>query len=149
MIQLEPETTLAVIPGEVRLALSLPLFSTSVAAGFPSPADDYVEKNLDLNEYLIKKPSATYFARASGQSMNRLGIFDQDLLIVDRSISPQHGQIVVVAVDGELVCKVLDLHRSRLLSANPSYPPIPITDDMDTVVEGVVIHSVRHHLQQR
>lgn len=145
----EPETTLAPIPGEVRLALSLPLFGTSVAAGFPSPADDYVEKSLDLNEYLIKKPSATYFARASGQSMNRLGIFDQDLLIVDRSIQPQHGQIVVVAVDGELVCKVLDLHRSRLLSANPNYPPIPITDHMDTVVEGVVIHSVRHHLVTR
>lgn len=143
------ETTLKIVPQGTSTALSLPLFSSSVAAGFPSPADDYIEKSLDLNEYLIKKPSATYFARASGQSMNRLGIFDQDLLIVDRSVNPQHGQIVVVAVDGELVCKVLDLHRSCLLSANPNYPPIPITDDMETVVEGVVIHSVRHHLVTR
>ena len=142
----QAETTLCRIPQGAPTALSLPLFSSRVAAGFPSPADDYVEKGLDLNEYLIKKPSATYFARAQGQSMNRLGIFNGDLLIVDRSVNPQHGHIVVVALNGELVCKVLDLQRSRLLSANPHYPPIPITEEMDTIVEGVVIHSVRHHL---
>jgi len=145
----QAEITLKIVPRGTLTALSLPLFGSSVAAGFPSPADDYVEKSLDLNAYLIKKPSATYFARAQGDSMVKLGIFDKDLLIVDRSVQPQHGQIVVVAVDGALVCKVLDLHRSRLLSANPNYPPIPITDDMDTVVEGVVIHSVRHHLVTR
>lgn len=147
--QPEPETTLTLVPRGEPTSLALPLFGSPVAAGFPSPADDYIEKSLDLNEYLIKKPSATYFARASGQSMNRLGIFDQDLLIVDRSVNPQHGQIVVVALDGQLTCKVLDLRQRRLLSANPNYPPIPITEDMDTIVEGVVIHSVRHHLVNR
>lgn len=143
----KPEPPLSPLPGPARL--DLPLFSAPVAAGFPSPADDYVEKHLDLNEYLVKKPAATYFARASGHSMKRLGIFDQDLLIVDRSLPPQQGQIVVVAVDGELVCKVLDLQGSRLLSAHPDYPPIPITEDMDTLIEGVVTHSVRHHLGSR
>lgn len=128
---------------------SLPLFASTVAAGFPSPADDYIEKSLDLNDYLVKKPAATYFARAQGNSMQQLGIFDQDLLIVDRSLTPQHGQVVVVALDGELVCKVLDLHRRRLLSANPAYPPIAIREDMDTLIEGVVIHSVRHHIVPR
>jgi len=93
--QPEPESTLTLIPRGEPTSLALPLFGSLVAAGFPSPADDYIEKSLDLNEYLIKKPSATYFARASGQSMNRLGIFNQDLLIVDRSVNPQHGQIVV------------------------------------------------------
>lgn len=127
----------------------LPLYSFGVAAGFPSPADDYVERSLDLNEYLIKKPAATYFARAQGNSMVKLGIFDQDLLVVDRSATPQHGQVVVVALNGELVCKVLDLHRGRLLSANPDYPPIQITAEMDTLCEGVVTHSIRHHLTTR
>jgi len=143
------ETTLQWLPEMVCKTVPLPLYACPVAAGFPSPADDYVEKRLDLNEYLVKKPSATYFARAQGRSMINLGIFDQDLLIVDRSIQPQHGQIVVVALDGELVCKLLDLHRSRLLSANPQYPPIPITEEMDTLIEGVVIHSVRHHIINR
>jgi DNA polymerase V len=126
-------------------ALSLPLFSTGVSAGFPSPADDFMEAPLDLNEHLIKHPSATFYARAQGESMIGLGIFDGDLLIVDRATPPQHGDVVIAAIDGELTCKILDVHNQMLRPGNAKYPPIKLHNDMEMTVEGVVIHSIRHH----
>lgn len=125
----------------------LPLYACRVAAGFPSPADDYVEGVLDLNKYLIRKPSATFFARAEGDSMTGAGIFSGDLLIVDRAAKPVHHSIVVAALNGELACKILDIHRRQLLSANRDYPPIPITPGSDFAIEGVVLHSIRHHVR--
>lgn len=124
----------------------LPLFVHSVPAGFPSPADDYLERSLDLNDYLIKHPSASYLARANGDSMEGCGIYDGDLLIVDRSIEAQHGQIIIAALDGQLTCKILDKNKQCLVSANQTYAPIPIGEFSDLIIEGVVIHSVRHHV---
>jgi DNA polymerase V len=121
------------------------MYSSRVAAGFPSPADDYVERNLDFNEYLVRKPAATFVARAQGSSMVRLGILDQDLLVVDRSIEPRHGDVVIAAIDGEMLCKVLDQHRRRLLSGNDQFSPVNIGDDMELIIEGVVTYSIRHH----
>ena len=86
----------------------LPLFIHSVTAGFPSPADDYLDTSLDLNSYLIKHPAATYLARAKGDSMEGCGIYDGDLLIIDRSLDAQDGQIIIAALDGQLTCKILD-----------------------------------------
>ena len=126
--------------------LSLPLFIHSVPAGFPSPADDYLERSLDLNTYLIKHPAASYFARAKGDSMEDCGIYDGDLLIVDRSLEAQHGQIIIAALDGQLTCKLLDKKKHCLLSANKNYAPIRIGEFSDLIIEGVVIHSVRHHV---
>ena len=126
--------------------LTLPLFIQSVPAGFPSPADDYLDRALDLNTYLIKHPAASYFARARGDSMEGCGIYDGDLLIVDRSLEPQHGQIVIAALDGQLTCKILDKNKHRLISANKHYAPITVSEFSDLVIEGVVIHSVRHHV---
>lgn len=123
--------------------LHLPLYE-GVPAGFPSPADDYLQKALDLNEHLIKRPSATYFVRVQGDSMTGAGIYDGDLLIVDRSLTPGHGEIVIAALNGELTCKALDRHRRQLVAANPEYPPIPV-DNMELVIEGVVIASIRYH----
>ena len=125
--------------------LTLPVFASSVAAGFPSPADDYIEERIDLNNHLVKHPAATFFAKANGDSMVQLGILSGDLLIVDRAVTPQHGSVVIAALNGEMVCKVLDVRQKRLLSANNKYPPIPIPEEMDMVIEGVVIHSVRYH----
>jgi DNA polymerase V len=85
----------------------LPLFSGKVAAGFPSPADDYVEKTLDLNELLVQKPAATFFVRAQGESMLGVGIHPNDILVVDRSIEPVLGKIVICALNGELTVKRL------------------------------------------
>ncbi|HEY6130428.1 MAG TPA: translesion error-prone DNA polymerase V autoproteolytic subunit [Halioglobus sp.] len=128
-----------------RYPLSLPLFSHSVPAGFPSPADDYLELPLDLNEHVIRHPAATYYVRAQGHSMIRLGIHDGDLLVVDRALEPAHGDVVIAALDGELTCKVLDLRLRRLLSGNDLFPPIPVGDDAELVIEGVVTHSIRYH----
>ena len=126
-------------------AFHAPLFISQVPAGFPSPADDYMDKQLDLNEHFIKHPAATFYCRVSGQSMTGAGIFDGDLLIVDRAVNPVHGDVVLAALNGELTCKILDMHNRRLLSANEGYPPLPIEEDADFQVEGVVINSIRSH----
>lgn len=125
--------------------LSLPLFSHSVRAGFPSPADDYIEQSLDLNEHVIQHPAATYYVRAQGDSMMRLGIHNGDLLVVDRALEPVDGDIVIAALDGELTCKILDMKRRRLLSGNDLFPPIELAEDTELVIEGVITHSIRYH----
>ena len=125
--------------------LELPFFSYRVRAGFPSPADDYLDKKLDLNEHLIHHPSATYYVRAQGDSMINFGIFDGDLLVVDRSLAPVHGDIIIAAFNGELTCKVLDLTHRQLLSGNDLFPPIPLTEDCDLIIEGVISASIRYH----
>lgn len=125
--------------------LSLPLYSSRVEAGFPSPADDYIEKGLSLDELLIQHPSSTYLVRAQGDSMTGCGIFNNDVLIVDRSLTPKHRDIVIAALDGELTCKFIDLTQHRLVSANPKYPPILIPESSDFLVEGVVSASIRFH----
>lgn len=137
------ETVAAVGDSEPCL---LPLYATAVAAGFPSPADDYIEQQLDLNAYLIARPLATFLARARGSSMMGRGIFDGDILVVDRSLTPQHGNIVVAAVNGELTCKVLDTRQQCLMPANPNMAAIAIDDYTDLVIEGVVVHSIRQHV---
>jgi DNA polymerase V len=125
---------------------SIPLFEHSVAAGFPSPADDHIEQHLNLHELMVTRPAATYLCRGHGDSMIELGIGDGDLLVVDRSIKPKHGAVVIAAVDGQFTCKVLDLNQRRLLAANAQYAPIPILEDMELVIEGVVTYSIRCHL---
>ena len=125
--------------------LSLPFFQHRVRAGFPSPADDYLDKRLDLNLHLLPHPSATYFVRAQGDSMINFGIFDNDLLVVDRSLEPSHGDVVIAALNGELTCKVLDLRNRQLLSGNDLFPPIPLGDDCGLIIEGVISASIRYH----
>lgn len=127
---------------EVESYLPLPLFTSTVPAGFPSPADDYIEDNLDLNQHLIKNPSATFFARACGDSMTGVGILDGALLIVDKSITPRNGQVVIAVINGELSCKLLDIDNQLLLSANPAFKAIPVNGEMDFMIEGVVIHAI-------
>ena len=127
---------------EIRLrSIRMPfLFQTVVTAGFPSPAEDYVDQNLNLDEYLIEHPEATFFVRASGESMAGVGIASGDLLIVDRSLEPQTGNIVVAYLDGEFVVKRLELRatHARLLSTHAGYPPIVVTEENDFSVWGVV-----------
>lgn len=125
--------------------ISLPLFSHNVRAGFPSPADDYIEQSLDLNEHIIQHPAATYYVRAQGDSMMRLGIHDGDLLVVDRALEPVDGDIVIAALDGELTCKIIDMKRRRLLSGNDLFPPIELGADAELIIEGVITHSIRYH----
>lgn len=104
---------------------ALPLFSDRVPCGFPSPAQDYVEQRIDLNKLVIRHPSATYFVRAAGDSMNGAGIGSGDLLVVDSAKTAHHGDIVIAAVDGEFTVKRLQTHPSvMLVPENPAYSPI-------------------------
>ena len=122
----------------------VPFYGDSVRAGFPSPADDYIEDYLDLNEYLIKHPSATFMVCAKGDSMINASILYGDILVVDRSIEPIHGKIVVAAIDGELTVKRLYKKgkQVKLLPDNPDYPEILITENNDTVIWGVVTNVI-------
>lgn len=134
------------IQGE-SLSYKIPFYSSTVRAGFPSPADDYIETMLDLNEYLIKHPAATFFVRASGDSMINAGIASGDILVVDRSIDATHGRIVIAALNGELTVKRLSRQHGqvKLIAENPDFPAIDITDEYDMVIWGVVtsvIHAV-------
>ena len=127
--------------------LSLPLFNGKVAAGFPSPADDYVEKNLDLNELLVQKPAATFFVRAQGESMLGAGIHPNDILVVDRSLEAVPGKVVICAINGELTVKRLERVNDQwqLKAENPAYADIVIHDELELVIWGVVtnvIHSL-------
>jgi DNA polymerase V len=124
----------------------IPFYTETVAAGFPSPADGYIEATLDLNKYLIQHPAATFLVRVSGDSMIQAGIDDGDLLIVDRALEPHHNKIVVAVVNGELTVKRLCFTEGRpyLWPENPNYPPIAIREDMGCQIWGVVTTSIRH-----
>jgi DNA polymerase V len=122
----------------------IPLFLERVSAGFPSPAQGFVEKALDLNELCVQHPAATFFVRVSGDSMIDAGIFPGDILVVDRSLQPTHGQIVIAIVDGEFTVKQLALRpRPRLIPRNPAYPPIEIGSEHTLEIFGVVTRSIR------
>lgn len=125
----------------------LPFYSHAVAAGFPSPAEDEMAEKLDLNELLIKRPAATFFLRVAGSSMIKAGIHHNDILIVDRSVEPTSGKIVIAAVNGELTVKRLFQKgkRIQLLPENDQFAPIDITEGIDLHIWGVVtnvIHAV-------
>lgn len=125
----------------------LPLYASKVPAGFPSPAEDYIADNLDLNDYLIKNPPSTFLVRATGTSMIDAGIHDNDILVVDRSIPPSHGKIVIAAIDGQLTVKRLHKENNKfiLMSENPTALPIEIAECSEVVIWGVVtnvIHAV-------
>lgn len=124
--------------------LKLPLFVDSVPAGFPSPADDYLENSLDLNEHLIKHPAATFFVKVSGDSMINAGIFSGDTLIVDRAVTPRNNQVVVAAVDGEFTVKRFQKKGKKIFLAaeNPDFQPLEINEQNDFQVWGVVIYVI-------
>ena len=103
---------------------ALPLYGNLVPAGFPSPADDYLEGALDLNAHLVREPSATFFVRAQGESMIGSGIHDGDLLVVDRSMQASDGKVVIVSVNGELTVKRLSRRKGKIL-ASPRQPRLP------------------------
>lgn len=127
-----------------------PLALDSIAAGFPSPAEDYTDRELDLNEHLVRHPSATFFVRAAGDSMQQAGIHSGDILVVDRALEAGDGSVVVAVIHGELTVKRLRIRHDRLwlVPENPDFPPMEISEDMDFEVWGVVTHAI-HSLTAR
>lgn len=122
----------------------LPFYENRISAGFPSPAQNDEEERLDLNELLIKHPSATFFLRVTGSSMINAGIHHGDILIVDRSLPPAHGKIVIASVNGELTVKRLHAAggKVKLVAENPAYPTIDITEEMEMRIWGVVTNVI-------
>jgi DNA polymerase V len=122
-----------------------PLFTCGVSAGFPSPAEDHIDRKLDLNELLIPHPTSTFFVRVAGDSMTNAGINNGDILVVDRSIEATSGKIIIAIVNGELTVKrLVQNHTScRLVAENSDYPSLEITEETDFRVWGVVT-SVIH-----
>ena len=125
-------------------ALLIPLARESISAGFPSPAEDYIDSNIDLNTYLIRNPISSFFLRVSGNSMNNTGIYNNDLLIVDRSINPKSGDIVVAILDGEFTLKKLIKENKNyyLKAAKEDYPIIDLYEYNEVIIWGVAIHSI-------
>jgi DNA polymerase V len=120
------------------------LYNQGIPAGFPSPAQDYAEKDLDIYKLLVDKPEATFFARAKGDSMKNAGIFNNDILVVDRSKTPQTGDIIVACVDTEFTVKRYSKqgHRVKLLPENPKFAPIELKEGMEAYVWGVVTYVI-------
>ena len=126
----------------------IPLLNDSVSAGFPSPADDYTEENIDLNEHLISNPFSTFFLRVKGDSMINAGIKNKDLIIVDKSLIAKPGNIVIAMIDGEFTIKRLSIKNDELYlkAENHNYPDFRFKNHIDVQIWGVVIYSIHSYL---
>jgi len=125
----------------------IPLLTDSVSAGFPSPADDYTEENIDLNEHLISNPFSTFFLRVKGDSKINAGIKDKDLIIVDKSLIDKPGNIVIAMIDGEFTIKRLSIKNDELYlkAENHNYPDFSFKNHIDVQIWGVVIYSIHSY----
>ena len=137
---MSPDKSLKIYAPDSHTSSDIPLAESSVHAGFPSPADDFLEGSLDLNNLVIKHPEATFFARVEGDSMQDEGIAEGDILVVDKAIEPFDGCLAVAYVDGEFTLKRVRMEPDRILlvPANPKYPVIEIAAGQDFAVWGVV-----------
>lgn len=143
-LQLHSSAHLDIYSAQTDTELNLPLFE-GVRAGFPSPAADFIDVSIDLNKHLIKHPSATFYARAKGDSMKDAGIFDGDLLIVDKSIDPADGKIAICYLNGEFTVKRIKKDKDEvwLIPANTAYQPIKMEEGSSLTIWGIVTHVIK------
>ena len=137
--------TLAIFSASIETKLKRPLADQGISAGFPSPAQDFIDLSIDLNKEFIKHPSSTFFGRVKGNSMKDAGIDNGDLLIVDKSLRPTDGKIAVCFVDGEFTVKRIRIEKDCcwLVAANEAYKPIRVTAENDFMVWGIVVHVIK------
>ncbi|WP_287679584.1 translesion error-prone DNA polymerase V autoproteolytic subunit [Bacteroides sp.] len=135
---------------DLSTELDLPFATEGIRAGFPSPAQDYMTDSIDLNKELVLHPATTFYARAVGNSMTGFGISDGDLLVIDKSIEPVDGDIVVAFIDGEFTLKRIMKDENEcnlwLVPGNEDYPPIKITEENDFIVWGVLTYNIKRQL---
>jgi DNA polymerase V len=138
-------TTLDFYIPDYSTELELPFVDTGISAGFPSPADDFIELTIDLNKFLVKHKDTTFFARVKGHSMKNAGIYDGDLLVIDKSLSPQDGKIAICQIDGEFTVKRIKIEKDIvwLIAENEDYKPIKVTPENELMIWGIVIHSIK------
>ncbi|WP_018108948.1 LexA family protein [Bacteroides propionicifaciens] len=135
---------------DISTSLPLPLADAGIKAGFPSPAQDYMDIAIDLNQELVRHPSTTFYGRVRGDSMQDAHVFDGDILVIDKSLEPQSGDMAVCYIDGEFTIKYIEVTENRvsLIPANPLYPTINVTADQDLIIWGVVTYVI-HKAQKR
>ncbi|MCM1110633.1 MAG: translesion error-prone DNA polymerase V autoproteolytic subunit [Clostridium sp.] len=139
-------TTLQIYVADTRSHLPLQYADGGVRAGFPSPAQDYITESIDLNRELILHPAATFYARVVGDSMSEEGITEGDILVIDKSIEPEEGDLAVCCLDGEFTLKRLRFERGGgvwLLPSNRRYKPIHVTAETEFTVWGIVLHTIK------
>ncbi len=138
-------SNLTLYRAEASKKLSIPLADGGVSAGFPSPAQDFLDLAIDLNKELIQNPASTFYARVNGQSMEDMGIDSGDLVIIDKSLVPQNGKIAVSFLDGEFTMKKIKFDKDCcwLIPANKKFKPIKVTRDNDFIIWGIVIHVIK------
>jgi DNA polymerase V len=136
---------LEIFPLSSNIKLDLPLVDTGISAGFPSPADDFLDTSIDLNKALIKNKDATFYGRVKGDSMVGAGIHDGDLLIIDKSIEPKNGKIAVCFIDGDFTVKRIKITKDViwLIAENTNYKPIKVTKDNDFLIWGIVTNVIK------
>jgi DNA polymerase V len=144
-IALYTDVVLDIYRASVATVLAVPLADGGIKAGFPSPAQDFLDLSIDLNKELVHNPSATFFGRVKGESMRDAGINDGDLVIIDKSLPPRDGKIAVCYLDGEFTMKRIKTDKDCcwLLPANADFKPIKVTPDNDFVIWGIVIHVIK------
>lgn len=138
-------STLEFYTPDYSTSVELPFIDGGLRAGFPSPADDFLEVRIDFNEEYIKNKDATFYARVKGNSMKNAGIFDGDLLVIDRSLEPQNDKIAVCFIDGEFTVKRIKIEKNIiwLIPENEEFKPIKVTEDNEFIVWGIVTASIK------
>ena len=145
------EATVKIIPADTTSHVSLPYADQGIQAGFPSPAQEYISESIDLNSEIVKHPAATFYGRVSGDSMIGEGIEDGDLLVIDRSLEPENGDLAVCCVEGEFTLKRIKIEPDRvwLIPANESFDPIIVSKDSQFAIWGVVTHTIKRKRRTR
>jgi DNA polymerase V len=137
--------TIQFYSADASTVLNLPLVNNGISAGFPSPADDFLDTSIDLNKTLIKNPNATFYGKVKGDSMKDLGIHDGDLLVIDKSLEPQNGKIAICYIDGEFTVKKIKIEKDCcwLIPANDKYKALKVTEENDFIIWGIVINVIK------
>lgn len=142
---LHRSTSLEFFFPDYATTLELPYIDAGISAGFPSPADDFIALSIDLNKEIIKNKDTTFFAKVKGNSMKNADIHDGDLLVIDRSLTPQNNKIAVCQIDGEFTVKRIKIEKDViwLIAENEDYKPIKVTPENDFVIWGIVTNAIK------
>lgn len=142
---------LTIFRTDTDVSLSLPFAEGGIKAGFPSPAQDYLDLAIDLNKELVRHPASTFYGRVSGESMIDAGLHDGDIVVIDKAITPYDGAMAVCFIDGEFTIKYIELHTDyiMLIPANKAFDPIKVTPGNDFIIWGIVTASVHQYSRKR
>jgi len=146
LLKLHKTNTLEIYTADTTSSISLPLVDSGISAGFPSPADDFLDVSIDLNKEYVKNPSTTFYGRVKGDSMINAGLSDGDLLIIDKSLEPTNDKIAVCFIDGEFTVKRIRIEKDIvwLVAENEKYKPIKVTADNDFIIWGIVTTVIKN-----